>query len=188
MNTSHISRISKELNLGAKQVLATAELLGQDSTVPFIARIGKRLLGRSMRLLLRGFETVGAIGGIDKRREAILESLIERELLTNELRSKIEAAETMAELEDIYLPFRPKRRARATIAREKGLEPLACLLLEQDSAMDPVGEASLYVDESKGLLRRRRRWLGRGILSLRLSMKMLRRGHGFGRSLALKGL
>jgi hypothetical protein len=87
---------------------------------------------------------------LDKRREAILKSLEERGQLTDELKEKILSAETMVVLEDIYLPFRPKRRTRATIAKEKGLEPLAQRLFAQDD-MDPLAEAAAFVDPEKGV-------------------------------------
>ncbi|MEJ2703839.1 MAG: Tex family protein, partial [Sedimentisphaerales bacterium] len=88
---------------------------------------------------------------LDERRESIIKSLEERELLTDELKGQIMQAETMTVLEDIYLPYRPKRRTRATIAREKGLEPLAELILAQDPATDPAAQALSFVDESKGV-------------------------------------
>ncbi|MEA3227250.1 MAG: Tex-like N-terminal domain-containing protein, partial [Planctomycetota bacterium] len=88
---------------------------------------------------------------LDDRRQSIIKSLEERELLTDELKEQIMQAETMTVLEDIYLPYRLKRRTRATIAREKGLEPLAELILVQDQAVDPAGEAEAFVDESKGV-------------------------------------
>ena len=92
---------------------------------------------------------------LDSRRDAILRSLEERGLLTDELKEKLDAAQTMAVLEDIYLPFRPKRRTRATIAREKGLEPLAQRLFAQDGIdpvnEDPLGEAAAFVDGEKGV-------------------------------------
>ena len=88
---------------------------------------------------------------LDARREAILGSLQERGLLTDELKAQIAQAATMTALEDIYLPYRPKRRTRATMAREKGLEPLATLILAQDPATDPQAEANAFVDASKGV-------------------------------------
>ncbi|MCP4648052.1 MAG: RNA-binding transcriptional accessory protein, partial [bacterium] len=87
---------------------------------------------------------------LEKRREAIIKSLKDQEKFTDELKIKIEQAETMAVLEDIYLPFRPKRRTRATIAREKGLEPLAEKLFAQEE-MDPISEAAAFIDEEKGV-------------------------------------
>ncbi|HOC37731.1 MAG TPA: Tex family protein, partial [Thermodesulfobacteriota bacterium] len=88
---------------------------------------------------------------LDKRRESILKSLEERQLLTDELREKIAAAETMSVLEDIYLPFRPKRRTRATVAREKGLEPLSLLIFEQRDDVSPEVEAASFIDPEKGV-------------------------------------
>jgi uncharacterized protein len=88
---------------------------------------------------------------LDKRREVILKSLHERELLTDELKDKILAAETLAILEDVYLPYRPKRRTRATVAREQGLEPLALKLLAQEQTTDPPGEAEAFVNPEKGV-------------------------------------
>ena len=97
---------------------------------------------------------------MDKRREAILKSLEERNQLTEDLNQKILEAETMVDLEDIYLPYRPKRRTRATMAREKGLEPLAQKLFDQGD-MDPLIEAAAFVDSEKGVDKRGRR-PGRG--------------------------
>ena len=87
---------------------------------------------------------------LDKRREAILKSLEERAQLTEELKDAIIAAESMTVLEDIYLPYRPKRRTKATIAREKGLEPLATLIFSQED-IDPAKEAAGFVDPEKGV-------------------------------------
>ena len=87
---------------------------------------------------------------MDKRRDAIFKSLEERELLTDELKEKLIKADSMTEIEDIYLPFRPKRRTRATVAREKGLEPLAVLINLQDE-IDPENEAKAFIDDEKGV-------------------------------------
>jgi len=87
---------------------------------------------------------------MDKRRDAIFKSLEERGLLTDELKEKLNGADSMTEIEDIYLPFRPKRRTRATVAKEKGLEPLAVILFSQES-IDPAAEAGVYVNEEKGV-------------------------------------
>jgi uncharacterized protein len=96
---------------------------------------------------------------LENRRTAILKSLSERNLLTPELEEKIAAAETMSVLEDIYLPFRPKRRTRATIAREKGLEPLAQQLFAQED-LDLVAVAATFISEEKGVPRLMKRWPG----------------------------
>ena len=96
-------------------------------------------------------DRLAQLAELDKRREAILKSLEERELLTEELQKSIAAAETLTALEDIYLPYRPKRRTRATIAREKGLEPLAVLILAQDKMTDPEQAALAFINAEKGV-------------------------------------
>jgi uncharacterized protein len=151
MNKEHIAKIAKELKLTEKQVHATAQLLEEDATIPFIARYRKEATGSLDEVNIAAIrDRLNQIEELDKRREAILKSLEERELLTDELKSKILAAETMSVLEDIYLPFRPKRRTRATIAKEKGLEPLAELLFKQGD-IDPFTEASKFIDNEKGV-------------------------------------
>jgi protein Tex len=151
MNDRHITKISKELSLKENQVFATAKLLNEDATVPFIARYRKELTGSLDEVVITAIrDRLVQLDELDKRREAILKSLEERELLTDELKEKIEAAETLTELEDIYLPFRPKKRTRATIAKEKGLEPLATIIFEQDG-FDVNAEAEKFIDEEKGV-------------------------------------
>ena len=151
MNPEHIAKISRELNLKEKQVSATAQLLGEDATVPFIARYRKEATGSLDEVTITFIrDRLHQLKELDKRREAILKSLEERGLLTDELKEKVVAAETISVLEDIYLPFRPKRRTRATIAREKGLEPLAELLWGQ-SDIDPVAEAMAFLNREKGV-------------------------------------
>src|SRR5574340_866180 len=132
MNTLHISVISKELGITEKQGLAVAELLSEGATVPFIARYRKEATGSLDEVVITSIrDRITQLAELDKRRDAILKSLEERAQLTDELKDAINAAETMTVLEDIYLPFRPKRRTKATIAREKGLEPLAILIFSQ---------------------------------------------------------
>lgn len=144
-------RIALELGIAVKQVSATAELLQEGCTVPFIARYRKEATGSLDEVSIAGIrDRLEQLAELHKRRETILKSLEERELLTEDLRVAILAADSMAELEDIYLPFRPKRRTRATIAREKGLEPLAEKLYGQGS-FDPVIEARELVDAEKGV-------------------------------------
>jgi uncharacterized protein len=151
MNEKHIAKISKELNLKENQVFATAKLLSEDATVPFIARYRKELTGSLDEVIITAIrDRLEQLDELDKRREAILKSLEERELLTDELKEKIDAAETLTELEDIYLPFRPKKRTRATIAKEKGLEPLATMIFEQEN-FDLNAEAEKFIDEEKGV-------------------------------------
>ena len=153
LNEKHVIKIALELKLKVQQVVAVATLLAEDATVPFIARYRKEATGEMDEVQIGGVrDRMEQLGELDKRREAILKSLEERELLTDGLKAQIEAAEVMAVLEDIYLPFRPKRRTRATIAREKGLEPLALALLGQDegsSRLDPAAEAAKFIDAEK---------------------------------------
>ncbi|MCE5198037.1 MAG: Tex family protein [Armatimonadota bacterium] len=154
MNSSHISKIAHELGIHPRQVQATADLLEQSATVPFIARYRKEATGTLDEVAITSIrDRLEQLAELDKRREAILESLTQRELLTDELNNSILSAETMAELEDIYLPYRPKRRTRATIAREKGLEPLAQILVAQatNPPIDPEAEAAAFVSEEKGV-------------------------------------
>jgi uncharacterized protein len=151
MNKEHITKIAKALKLKEKQVLTTAQLLEEDATIPFIARYRKEVTGSLDEVTITVIrDRLNQLKDLDKRREAILKSLEERELLTDELKVKIMAAETMSVLEDIYLPFKPKRRTRATIAKEKGLEPLAELLFEQGD-INPFEEAKKYIDREKGI-------------------------------------
>ena len=152
MEATHITKIASELSLRPNQVQATAALLGEGATVPFISRYRKEATGSLDEVAITAVRTrLTQLQELDARREAILKSLAERELLTDELREQIAEAETMTALEDIYLPYRPKRRTRATIAREKGLEPLAELILAQDPATDPSAEAAAFIDEGKGV-------------------------------------
>jgi len=149
MNKTHIATIAAELNLTELQVKATVTLLDDDATIPFIARYRKEATGSLDEVAITAIrDRIAQLRELDKRREAILKSLDERALLTDELKEKIEAAGTMAELEDIYLPFRPKRRTRATIAIERGLEPLAEMIFEQGD-IDPETEAEKFVDPEK---------------------------------------
>ncbi|MFC1592361.1 Tex-like N-terminal domain-containing protein, partial [Thermodesulfobacteriota bacterium] len=111
LNDKHLEKISVEISLGRKQVTATAELLAQDCTIPFIARYRKEVTGSLDEVAIAAIrDRLQQLAEIDKRREAILKSLEERELLTDELQEKLLAAESLTKLEDIYLPFRPKRR------------------------------------------------------------------------------
>ena len=151
MNTLHISKIAKELGIAEKQVMAAAELLSEGATVPFIARYRKEATGSLDEVVITAVrDRMVQLEELDKRREAILKSLEERAQLTDELKDAINAAESMTVLEDIYLPFRPKRRTKATIAREKGLEPLATLIFSQEN-IDPAKEAEGFIDPEKGV-------------------------------------
>ena len=152
MNEKHIIKVANELGVRPHQGMATVELLEQGATVPFIARYRKETTGSLEEVSIATIrDRIAQLWALDKRREAILNSLEERELITDQLREKILATETLATLEDIYLPYRPKRRTRATIAREKGLEPLAKILLAQEETTDPLKEAGAFVDPEQGV-------------------------------------
>ncbi len=151
MSESHHEQIAGELHLSLAQVGATARLIEEGATVPFIARYRKELTGSLDEVAVTAVrDRMIQLRELDERRAAILKSLSERNLLTDELQGKIAAAETMTVLEDIYLPFRPKRRTRATVAREKRLEPLALQLFAQGSE-DPAALAASFADAEKGV-------------------------------------
>jgi uncharacterized protein len=151
MNETHISNITDELNINISQVKAVSELLEEGATIPFIARYRKEVTGSLDEVVITAIrDRLTRLEELDSRREAVLKSLEQNGHLTDELREKVMSASTLAVLEDIYLPFRPKRRTKATIAREKGLEPLALLLFKQEGA-DPFKEAEQFVDPEKGV-------------------------------------
>ncbi len=147
----HDKIIATELSVSEKQVSATVQLLDEGGTVPFISRYRKEITGSLDEVQVAYIrDRVTQLRELDKRREAILKSIAEQGKLTPELEQKINAAQSMSELEDLYLPYKPKRRTRATIAREKGLEPLAILIFEQGKT-DVFKEAELYIDAEKGV-------------------------------------
>ena len=146
MIEKYILKITQELKLQPRQVAATAVLLEEGATVPFIARYRKEKTGELDEVQITSIrDRLEQLEELDKRRESIVASLIERKLMTEVLRVKIDAAETMTTLEDIYLPFRPKKKTKATVARDLGLEPLADLLWAQDAATDPQAAAVPFV-------------------------------------------
>ncbi|MDD5093622.1 MAG: Tex family protein [Dehalococcoidia bacterium] len=134
-----------------QQIEAVKALLDEGATIPFIARYRKEKTGSLDEVVLAEIrDGLARLAALDNRRQVILKSLEEQNVLTAELRSSVESAETLAALEDIYLPYRPKRRTRATIAKEKGLESLAGLILAQEIA-DPSHEALAFVNMEKGV-------------------------------------
>lgn len=144
--------IATELGIASRQVKAVADLLDEGATIPFIARYRKEAHGSLDEVAVGAVrDRLEQLRELDVRRQAILKSLEERELLSDELRAKVEAAQSLAVLEDVYLPYRPKRRTRATMAREKGLEPLALTLLEQAPGAAPEGIAKAFVNPEKGV-------------------------------------
>ncbi|MFF9867185.1 Tex family protein [Streptomyces sp. NPDC013953] len=151
MTTSIEGRIAEELGVRERQVRAAVELLDGGSTVPFIARYRKEATEMLDDAQLRTLEErLRYLRELEERRSAILDSVREQGKLTEELRERILAADTKARLEDIYLPFKPKRRTKAQIAREAGLEPLADRLLA-DPSVEPPAAAAAFVDAGKGV-------------------------------------
>jgi uncharacterized protein len=146
MLEKYVVKIAQELAIQPRQVAATGVLLEEGATVPFIARYRKERTGELDEVKITSIrDRLEQLEELDKRRETILASLTERKLLTETLKAKVDAAETMNTLEDLYAPFRPKKRTRATTAKEKGLEPLAELLWTQDPALDVQAAAKEYV-------------------------------------------
>jgi uncharacterized protein len=146
--TSLIQRIAAELGVRDWQVAAAVDLLDGGATVPFIARYRKEATGTLDDAQLRTLEErLRYLRELNERRAAILASIEEQGKLTDELRAQINAAETKARLEDLYLPYKPKRRTKAQIARENGLEPLADLLLS-DPSNEPRAAAAAYITEN----------------------------------------
>ncbi len=151
MYSSHIQSISNEMDIAPSSIEAVRQLLEEGATVPFISRYRKEATGSLDEVAVSAIrDRLIQLKEMDTRREAILKSLEQNGHLTEELKAQVEATETMAQLEDIYLPYRPKRRTRATIAREKGLEPLAIALLDQDGS-DPNTLAGNYLNPEKSV-------------------------------------
>ncbi len=144
-------KIAEEIGARPAQVVAAAQLLDEGATVPFIARYRKEVTGELDDTQLRNLaERLAYLREMEERRLAILESIEEQGKLTDELREQILAADSKQRLEDLYLPYKPKRRTRAQIAREAGLEPLADALLA-DPMLNPQEEATKFIDAEKGV-------------------------------------
>ena len=149
-NINHI--LSKELGISLKQVTSVIEMLDEGNTVPFIARYRKERTGGLTDEVLRKFnERLTYLRNLESRKEDVLRIIEEQEKLTPELKLKIEKATTLTEVEDIYRPFKAKKRTRATMAVEKGLKPLAELILSGEFNGNIVEEANKYINEEKGV-------------------------------------
>jgi len=147
-----IAIIAKETRISPKVVEAVIKLLCEGNTVPFIARYRKEMTGGLDEIQIRLVEERNVyLVELNKRRQTILASIEDQGKLTEDLAARIRAAGTKAALEDLYLPYKPKRRTRATIAREQGLEPLGLRILEQPGDGDPRSEARAFIDEEKGV-------------------------------------
>ncbi len=151
-SANHDETIATELHVAVKQVTSTVELLDDGATVPFLARYRKEITGGLDEVAITSIrDRVTQLRELDKRRVAILASLEEQGKLTDVLQSQIQVATTMTELEDLYLPYRPKRRTRAMIAKERGLEPLAKSLWTQDAKLDVMAEPEKYLNPEQGV-------------------------------------
>lgn len=151
MSNDHTNRIASELGLPTRSVTATISLLEDGCTVPFIARYRKEATGSLDEVAITNIRDLAQqFIEFDKRKESIVSSLKERDLLSDELSKKIDAAQTLAELEDVYFPFRVKRKTRASQAREKGLEPLAKQIFEYKCS-NTQEAAKAFINEEKGV-------------------------------------
>lgn len=146
--------LAKELNLNPEQVEKTVALIDEGNTIPFIARYRKEVTGSLDDTVLRELnDRLTFLRNLEKRKQEVSELITAQEKMTPEIQAAIDAAKTVTEVEDIYRPFRPHRKTRASVAREKGLEPLAELLMAQEKTYEPSIEeqAAAYVDEEKGV-------------------------------------
>lgn len=151
MNPRHVTAIAAESALQPEQVRAVVAFLEQDATIPFIARYRKEATGSLDEVQITAIrDRLHQLAELDSRRQSVLNSLEKNGHLSEELKAKVLAADTLAVLEDIYLPYKPKRRTKATIARAKGLEPLALQVLSQNGT-DPVTTAAAFVDSERGV-------------------------------------
>ena len=142
--------LAAEFGLKQEQVDNTVSLIDDDQTIPFIARYRKELTGSLDDQVLRElYDRLMYLRNLEKRKGEVINSITEQEKMTPEIEAAISAAATLVEVEDIYRPFKPKRRTRASIARENGLEPLAELILAQDNSTAPEKEAEAFINEEK---------------------------------------
>lgn len=147
-----VKQIAKELQLSLKQVRTTIELLDEGNTIPFIARYRKEMTGELDENRLRDIEErTGYLRNLEMRKREVIRIIDEQGKLTEELRISIEKAVKLQEVEDLYRPYRQKRKTRASVAKEKGLEPLASWIWSQPKQGDALKEAASYVNEEKGV-------------------------------------
>ncbi|RAW00269.1 Tex family protein [Pseudochryseolinea flava] len=146
-----VDQMAKEFSLPLKNVKAVADLLAEGATIPFISRYRKEMTGSMDEVMVANIrDRIEQLRELDKRREAIISSIEKQGKLTPELLGSVVNAETLAELEDIYLPYKPKRKTRASVAKEKGLEPLAQRLFEQEK-FDLDSFSSTFINTEKGV-------------------------------------
>lgn len=148
-----LQKLSEEFHLKRGQVENTVQLIDDGNTIPFIARYRKEVTGSLDDQLLRElFDRLNYLRGLEKRKQEIIDSITEQELMTEELAAAIAAAQTLAEIEDIYRPYKPKRKTRASVARARGLQPLAELIFAQKNEVVPLEAAAGFVSEENEIL------------------------------------
>ena len=146
------AKLAEELNIKKSQVEATIKLIDEGNTIPFIARYRKEVTGALNDEILRNlYERLTYLRNLEDKKQSVLGSIEEQGKLTEELKERIEAAETLVVLEDLYRPYKQKRKTRASVAKEKGLEPLAAYILEQNATTPLAETAQAYVDAEKGV-------------------------------------
>ena len=158
-----IEQLARELDRPVEHIENVVRLLDEGNTIPFIARYRKELHGSMDDTALRTLEErLAYLRNLTERKESVKASIAEQEKLTDELAAAIDAAQTLAEVEDLYRPYKPKRRTRATVAKEKGLEPLAALLFAQErDCPRPEEAAADYLSAEKGVERSEERRVGK---------------------------
>ena len=145
-----IATIAQELEIKKSQVDAAVKLIDEGNTIPFIARYRKEATGALNDEILRNlFDRLTYLRNLEEKKQTVLSSIEEQGKLTEELKAQILAAQTQVAVDDLYRPYRPKRRTRATIAKEKGLEPLANTLMEQKLSVSALEEAAGYINDDK---------------------------------------
>ena len=145
---NHAEQLAAELNLSVKNVQGAIDLIDQGNTIPFIARYRKEATGSMDDQVLRNLgDRLEYLRGLDKRKEEVTASITEQGAMTPELTAALAKAKTLAEVEDLYRPYKPKRKTRASIAKARGLQPLADAILKQDAALDPQAAAADYLNE-----------------------------------------
>ena len=146
------AKLSTELGISRPQIDATLKLIDDGNTIPFIARYRKEVTGSLDDTVLRNlFDRLTYLRNLEKRKEEISTSITSQEKMTDDISQAIENALTLAEVEDIYRPFKQKRKTRASVAKEKGLEPLSNFILMQDKSSDPYKKAEEFISEEKGI-------------------------------------
>ena len=149
-----IEKLSQEFNIKVEHVEKTVELIDEGNTIPFIARYRKEVTGSLDDNVLRDLnDRLNFLRNIEKRKQEVFDLISAQDKMTPEIEAAIQAAVTITEVDDIYRPFRPHRKTRASVAREKGLEPLAALIIAQEPTYEPAIEvqAEAFINEEKGV-------------------------------------